>query len=210
MTDEIAEYLASGSVERPEGADRLDRVRRLLGDEATWSEAPHEVEERVLDSIITESRAMARPTNFTSGRRSMMTVAVIGAAAVVALALGLLGVFERPDETVVAMQGTDLEATATGVATLRPNDSGWWIRLDVDGLPAAAAGTYYEGWVWSDDGEGVSVGTFHLRGGGSPVTLWSGVDPADYPSLWVTLEDEDGDPSASDRVVMRGRIATDS
>jgi hypothetical protein len=31
------------------------------------------------------------------------------------------------------------------------------------------------------------------------------VDPADYPAIWVTLETEDGDPAASDRIVMWGR-----
>jgi hypothetical protein len=35
------------------------------------------------------------------------------------------------------------------------------------------------------------------------------VDPAAYPSLWVTLETEDGDPAASERVVMRGRAPID-
>jgi hypothetical protein len=51
----------------------------------------------------------------------------------------------------------------------------------------------------------VSIGTFHLRGDPEPIVLWSGVDPASYPAIWVTLEDEDGDPSASESVVMRGR-----
>jgi hypothetical protein len=60
--------------------------------------------------------------------------------------------------------------------------------------------------MWNDEGEGVSIGTFHLRGGEEPVILWSGVDPADYPAIWVTREPEDGDPGASDQVVMRGRI----
>jgi hypothetical protein len=59
--------------------------------------------------------------------------------------------------------------------------------------------------VWSDDGEGVSIGTFHLRGGDESVMLWSGVDPTDYPSIWVTLEDEDGDATASGVVLLRGR-----
>ena len=31
------------------------------------------------------------------------------------------------------------------------------------------------------------------------------LDPADYPAIWVTLEEEDGDPAASEQVVMRGR-----
>jgi len=117
---------------------------------------------------------------------------------------GLLGVFSSPDEQVVAIAGTELQPDATGQAAIRQTESGWWIRLDVEDLPAADDGTYYEGWVWNDEGEGVSIGTFHFRGGERSVVLWSGVDPADYPAIWVTLEDEDGDPSASDRVVMRG------
>jgi hypothetical protein len=28
----------------------------------------------------------------------------------------------------------------------------------------------------------------------------------EYPSIWVTLEDEDGSAVASDRVVMKGRM----
>ena len=78
-------------------------------------------------------------------------------------------------------------------------------QVSPSNLPAADRGTYYEGWVWNDDGQGVSIGTFHLRGGNESVVLWSGVDPEDYPSIWVTLEDEDGDPAASERVVLRGR-----
>jgi hypothetical protein len=118
--------------------------------------------------------------------------------------MGLLGVFSSPDEDVRAIAGTELEPAATGEVAIREAESGWWIRLDFVDLPAAADGTYYEGWVWNGDGHGVSIGTFHLRGDEQSVVLWSGVDPADYPAIWVTLEDEDGDPGASDRVVMRG------
>jgi hypothetical protein len=89
---------------------------------------------------------------------------------------------------------------------VKPTDAGWWIRLDVTDLPPAPDGMYYEGWVWSDAGEGVSIGTFHLRGGDAPVVLWSGVPLAEYPSIWVTLEDEEEGPEASDLVVMTGRL----
>jgi hypothetical protein len=89
---------------------------------------------------------------------------------------------------------------------VRSTDAGWWIRLDVTGLSPAPQGKYYEGWVWSDDDDGVSIGTFHLRGGDAPVVLWSGVPLADYPSIWVTLEDEEGGPEASDLVVLTGRL----
>jgi hypothetical protein len=36
--------------------------------------------------------------------------------------------------------------------------------------------------------------------------LWSGVDVADYPAIWVTLEDEGAGPEASDRIMMKGRV----
>jgi hypothetical protein len=110
------------------------------------------------------------------------------------------------DDTILAMVGTEIEAGAGGTAAVRPTGSGWWIRLDLTGLPPAPEGSYYEGWVWSDDGEGVSIGTFHLRNDQGPVILWSGVEMEEYPSIWVTLEDEDGSAVASDRVVMKGRM----
>jgi hypothetical protein len=136
-----------------------------------------------------------------------LVAAVLGsAAAVVALMLATVSVLDSVDETVVAMTGTDLEAAAVGRADLRPTGCGWWIRLDVNGLPPAPEGSFYEGWVWSDDGEGVSIGTFHLRGGDSPVVLWSGVEMADYPSIWITMENEGDGPEASGLVVMTGRM----
>ncbi|HEY6634555.1 MAG TPA: anti-sigma factor, partial [Acidimicrobiia bacterium] len=140
-------------------------------------------------------------------RRVRVYVAsAVGIAALVALILGLSGALGGPEDQIVALEGTEIETSASGEAALRPTGSGWWIRLEVAGLPAADPGTYYEGWMWNDQGEGVSIGTFHLRGGEEPVILWSGVDPAEYPAIWVTREPEDGDPGASDQVVMRGRI----
>lgn len=206
MSEDRAEYLASGSGEEPADHERLDLIRAILGEQATWSEPPPETGDAVLTAIATEAGPVR--THTTKSRRWWPWAAAVAAgAAVIAVVVGLAGVIgDPPNEIVVALAGTELEAGATGEATLGPAGSGWWIRLDVDGLQAAPAGTYYEGWAWSDQGDGVSIGTFHLRGEKGPVTLWSGVDPADYPSIWVTLEDEDGDASASDRVVMRGRI----
>jgi len=129
------------------------------------------------------------------------------AAAVVIAVIGLFAALDgETEEIVMAVEGTELEAEASGRATLVPTGDGWSIRLEVNDLPAAEPGSYYEGWMWNDEGQGVSIGTFHLRGGGETVILWSGVSPDDYPSIWVTHEDEDGDPSASDRVVLRGRL----
>ena len=204
MPDERADYLATGSGADPEDRERLDRIRDILADETTWSEPPPEVADRLIAAIGAAQSDQAE--RLPARRRGpLVAAAVVGVAAIVVLIAGLMGVFSTPVEEVVAIQGTDLQPDASGEAAIRETDAGWWIRLDVDDLPAANEGTYYEGWVWNDDGEGVSIGTFHLRGGDGPIVLWSGVDPADYPAIWVTLEDEDGDPSASDHVVMRGR-----
>lgn len=202
MTDERAEYLATGSRD-PADRGRLDEILALMREDTTWAEPQPEVGDRVIAAIAGMADESPAPRRRRVGAYA---AAVVGIAAVTALVLGLAGVFDAPDEQLVAMEGTEIETSAVGEAALRPTGSGWWIRLEVAGLPAADPGTYYEGWMWNDEGEGVSIGTFHLRGGEEPVILWSGVDPADYPAIWVTREPEDGDPGASDQVVMRGRI----
>lgn len=206
MSDERAEFLESGSGEPPVDHERLREMRGLLSDEATWAEPPPEVGDRVIGAIQDESAGHQQQSSGSRGPR-WVAAGMVAAAAVVAVVIGLVGLFGDGKETLVALEGTDLQAEATGEAVIGEADSGWWIRLDVEGLPAAPDGSYYEGWVWSDDGDGVSIGTFHLRDGDSTVTLWSGVDPANYPAIWVTLEEEDGDASASDRIVLVGTSA---
>ena len=188
----------------PPDAERLDLIRDVLGRHATWAEPPPEVADRLLAAIEAERPPM-EPERASSRRWLGMTAAVVGVAAVTIVVAGLTGAFSSPDEQIVVIAGTELEPTASGEAAIREAESGWWIRLEVEDLPPAEVGTYYEGWVWNDQGDGVSIGTFHLRGDAEPVVLWSGVDPADYPAIWVTLEEEDGDPAASEQVVMRGR-----
>jgi hypothetical protein len=203
--DSRAQYLASGS-DAPPDHERLDLIRQVLAEEATWAEPPP----AVADGLLAALAAAAGPGLSATAERTSrwpLVAAVAGAmVAVVALILGTLAVLDEERVTVVAMSGTELEVSASGSAAVRPNDAGWWIRLDVTGLPPAPDGMYYEGWVWSDADEGVSIGTFHLRGGDAPVVLWSGVPLAEYPSIWVTLEDEEEGPEASDRVVMTGRL----
>lgn len=205
MTDDRANYLASGSGPAPADAERLDLLRDVLGRESTWAEPPPEVADRVFAGIRSETSPPTAPAPSSRPTWLAPLAAVVGLAAVVALVLGLAGVFTPTNEILVAIEGTELHPQASGQAAIQETDAGWWIRLDISDLPPAEDGTYYEGWVWNDQGDGVSIGTFHLRGGDESVALWSGVDPVSYPAIWITLEDEDGDPTASDRIVMRGR-----
>ncbi len=199
--DTRAHYLASGSGTPPADREHLDLVRGVLANPATWEVAPPGVVDGLLTAIKDDAAKTVTP------HRGRAWLGAVGAVAALGLLItGLGAVFEDPTlETVVAISGTDLMPAAEGVATLQPTGSGWYIRLDVEGLPPAPAGSYYEGWVWSED-DGVSIGTFHLRGEPGPVVLWSGVDVADYPAIWVTLEDEGAGPEASDLIMMKGRI----
>ena len=202
--DRRATYLGSGPEAPSPPDDRLDLIRDVLSAEATWAEPlPGTFE------LIAAEVGAGKPELAVSPKRSPRLSPAWGIAAVLVVALfGFLGWLDRPVEaegSLVAMTGTILAPEAQGTALVREAPAGWYIRLEIEGLAAAPEDTYYEGWVWRD-GEGVSIGTFHLRGGFEPVALWSGVDPADYPAISVTLQDEGAGTAASERVVMRGRI----
>jgi len=214
MTDETrAHYLASGAGESSDDLDRLDLIRDVLRGDSTWTEPPPQVLEAVLSALDQNRPAPALGSVGVEERRWPLLTAVIGSAvALIALVLASLSVIDATTaETLVAMTGTELQPAATGRAAIHPTGSGWWIRLELADLPPAPEGSYYEGWVWNDEGEGVSIGTFHMRDGGAdPVVLWSGVDMDSYPSIWVTLEPEDEGPEASGHVVMTGRLPESS
>jgi hypothetical protein len=205
-TDDIRpQYLATGSGESPADHEQLDLIRGVLAASSTWEEPPEGVVDGLLATIAREGHAPVVEKAAKRQRPPWLLAAGI-VAAIALLVIGIVSVFDEPiAETVVAMTGTDLAPAAAGVASLRPTPSGWYIRLDVSGLPAAPEGTYYQGWVWNDD-EGVSIGTFHLRDGDDAVVLWSGVDVAEYPAISVTLEDEGAGPEASERIMMKGRF----
>jgi hypothetical protein len=201
-----SDYLATGSGERPADHEQLDLIRAVLGEASTWSEPPEGVVEGLLAAITREGETSNRePAAVVRSRRPLLVTAA-AVAAITLLVLGVAWVFDEPDtEAVVAITGTDLAPSAAGIATLRPTPSGWYIRLEVSGLPAAPEGSYYEGWVWSEE-QGVSIGAFHLHDVSEPVVLWSGVDVAEYPAIWVTRQDEGAGAEASDRIMMKGRV----
>jgi hypothetical protein len=201
-----ANYLATGTGETPADHEQLDLIRGVLAESPIWEEQPEGVVEGLLATIAREGQPSEADVAAPQPRRPWL-MAAGAVAAISLLVIGIASLSDQPTtETVVAMTGTELAPAAGGVAALRPTPSGWYIRLDVSGLPAAPEGTYYEGWVWSDDNEGVSIGTFHLRSGDDPVVLWSGVSVVDYPAIWVTLQDEGAGAEASDRIMMKGRV----
>ena len=100
---------------------------------------------------------------------------LVAAAAVVALAVGAGVTVElvRDDAQVLTLAGSDIAPGASGTAEIRDTPSGFEVVLDVEGLPAAAEGSYYQAWLKSDAGDLVTIGTFHAREGSDDVVLWS-------------------------------------
>ncbi|HEX6946149.1 MAG TPA: anti-sigma factor [Acidimicrobiia bacterium] len=206
-TEERTSYLETGAGGNLEGADRLDRIRSLLGRAETWAEPPAGLLEDILEATDREpARVMPAP------RRRPRYLPGLSIAAVLAIVLvGLILFLDQgpaeQDDMVVALAGTELAPGARGEARIDETPAGWYIRLQVDGLPPAPEGSYYEGWLWRE-GEGVSIGTFHLRSS-EPIALWSGVSPDEYPVVRITLQDVGGGPAASERVMMAGTILGD-
>jgi Anti-sigma-K factor rskA len=200
---------------KPEESPALPAwVADALAQPAVWAEPPAGLEESVVATIVTErDTAPARAPDRTAvRRRSRMSVTwqlMAVAAAVIVIALGVVlmtGDDAGEEEIALPIAGTELAPNASAQAIVDELAAGVAIRLQVQGLAPAPPGSYYQGWVRSDDGESVSVGTFHLRGGGALVTLWSGVDIDEYQTLTVTLQREGEGAESSGEVVLRGSL----
>lgn len=172
-------------------------VEDLLRQGAVWADVPDGLDRRVL--------AAARGRRGTVVRIPRRRLLLAAAAVLVILAGAGILLTRGPEYVHLELAGTPLAARAHAGVELADTPSGAELLLDVSGLPPAAPGTYYEGWLTGDRGW-VSIGTFHLRRGTDEVVLWSGVELADYPLIAVTVQTEGGGAKSSGRVVLRGEV----
>lgn len=205
--DRVGEYLehgpASGDADVPDGAVH---ARRTLGSPSVWGDPAADGLESVLDRINAE-----RSTGAVAPKRPRRLMMVAAAAVMLLLVGGLAGWLVSEWAPTVGsrhteLAGTELAPGARAVATIREKPGGVAVTLDVSGLPPASPGTYYEGWVKSDRDVRVSLGTFHLRGGGEDIELWAGVDLARYSLITVTIQPEQAGERPPGKVVLRGPI----
>jgi len=149
--------------------------------------------------------AARRAKQERSGRRfTRPAVLVAAAAAVVAVALSAVVVVRNSmtqPRFDVALAATELVPGASGNAIMLKTDSGWEIQLDATGLPRLDGGQFYQAWLRNADGILVPIGTFNE---GTDVILWSGVGPADFPTMTITRESADGDQASSGQRVLVG------
>ena len=198
-------------VDPPELPDEeLDALASMLSSAAVWDDPAPGIEDSLVAEITGEiadrPHAPAAP-----GRSDRRALRLLGAVAVLFLVSGvLIGILVGSDDddgsVVVALAGTELAPAATADAELEDLASGLRVVLDVSDLPPAEPGTYYQGWVRNEDGEAVTIGTFHMRGGDAEIELWAGVSSADYPILTVTIQEEGAGAASSGMVVLRGRL----
>lgn len=199
-------------VDPPELPDEeLDALASMLGSAAVWDDPAPGIEDQIVaeisDEIGARPHAPAPP-----GRSDRRHLRVLGVAAALFLlaGVGIALLFADDDNaTVVALSGTDLAPGATADAELEDLASGLRVVLDVSDLPPAEPGTYYQGWVRTEDGDAVTIGTFHMRGGDAEIELWAGVSSDEYPIITVTLQEEGAGAESSGMVVLRGRLDAD-
>ena len=204
----LAEYLERGAEEpgpyAPDAAsaDAARRLRALLADPDGWAEPPAGLLGQILAGTGTGTGSAAGRDDRRRQIQMRRTVRA-GAAALLAAAAVVIGIVvtRGPATTDVALAGTRLAPAASATAKLHATPSGLAIELDVSGLPPSPPGYYYQAWMKGPRGL-VTVGTFHLRGGPGTVELWSAVSLADYPTITVTREPEDGNPASSGQVVL--------
>ena len=135
---------------------------------------------------------------------------LLGAAAVlVALLLGVGAFTIGRDRDAGRGQTVALGAPAAGGATaearMRGTGDDQVMTMTAKGLPRPPAGAYYEVWLVGEGGQDLPVGVLAPDGEG----VWSlpAEVAARYRAIDVTLEPADGDPSRSDRTVLRGSYA---
>ena len=160
--------------------------------------------------------ASTAPTKRRWRGAAALTAAAATAGLLVGLGLGALpgsspGVGESPGQpgrgepTVQAQVSLQPlgDIRAEGSAVLTEESGRRSIEVVITGLPAAAAGAYYEVWL-IDRGVArlVSLGPLDAERTTFPVP--AGLDLAAYPVLDVSVETFDGDPGHSSDSVVRG------
>ena len=189
-------------------ADELNELAALLASPSLWEDPIAGLDDRILQEVSAE--VVARPRMPSApGRSDRRYPWPIGAVAALFLLLGVgIGFLAQggDDAEVVALAGTELAPEASATAELDETPQGLRVLLTVSKLPAAEDGTYYQGWLRNDEGDAVTIGTFHLRGGDGEVELWAGVLGDAYPIITVTLQQEGEGSESSGVVVLRGRL----
>lgn len=231
--DAFARRLADALDRRAEGAPTDIRdmdaetaaVLAQLRAPSAWSAPPPDLRVRILAAAAEKTSAplpepapvaeQAAPVVVPFQRRAsrwrrLAISGPVAAAAAVAFTFAVLAVDDMvnaPERGVTYEgSGTPLAPEADAEVSVRPSAAGFSVVIDARNLPAAAPGSYYAAFLSGPRGV-VPLGSFHGRRSGNPITMWSGVDPKDYPDFTVTLQREGDSPEPSDQVVLEATLS---
>jgi anti-sigma-K factor RskA len=197
-------------------AELGDLVRRARAEEIEWEPPPEGLWDRIAASLEAEPATAPEPVPANepaaeadvvpiAGRRRSWWLAVAAAAAVVAVgvtaALALGG--DGDDTRVVsAVELERLGPSGSGRAELVDHDGSLQLRVDTSELDAGDG--YLELWLIDPSvSRLVSLGPLRPDG---VYDVPTGVDPAEFPIVDVSVEPIDGDPTHSGQSVLRGQL----
>ncbi len=141
-------------------------------------------------------------------QRRSVAVALTAVAAVVLAVVGVGWVVTRDEPTPPVasfrMEALDDRAGAPVAGTIVDTDTGPRVEVDLDTLPPPPDGTFYELWLLDlDAGRLVSLGPVEQQ---DSFAVPAAVDVGDYPTIDVSVEPADGDPTHSSDSVLRGPV----
>jgi len=187
------------SLDPDETAD-LTLLADLLADPSTWAEPRAGLEDDVVQAV-----AESEGTHSSRRLKRSWLVASAAVAASLAIVAGVASTQRSPQNDFAArLSATSLAPGARATAAIRPEDAGFRVYLDAHALPRLGATEYYEAWLKNGTDTGVPIGTF--SSGEGDVTLWSGVSPAAFSTITVTIEQADNNQASSGRVVLAGGV----
>src|SRR5262249_34392570 len=153
-------------------------------DGAIWAEPRAGLEDDVLRAIADAPLAPARRDRT---RVRQVLIGVGAAVAAIAIVFAIVGTTGRSHNAYDAeLTATQLAPAAHASAGITHASTGFHITLDSKGLPALTPDQYFEAWLKNAQGAGVPIGTFSSSSG--RVELWSGVSPASFMTIAITIE----------------------
>ena len=166
--------------------------------EVVWEAPPEQLWDRIAVAVE-EPPAAVEP--LARRRRTWWTVGA-AAAAIAVVAVAAL-VLRRDNADVIAeVELEQLDDSGSGRAELLDRNGSYQMRVETEGLDPADG--YLELWLLDSSATRlVSLGP--LRDDGL-YDVPTGVDPAEFPVVDVSVEPVDGDPTHSGQSVLRGQL----
>jgi anti-sigma-K factor RskA len=183
--------------------ERIRRTHALL--QATADVAPPP---ELKDRVLAQARGEI-PARSGGGWWFWVSAAAAAALLVVAvLGVGLFRAITDDSSSGVPLTATALAPEAGGEARVEEVGENFQVELEVWSMPELREDEYYEMWYYAEeDGGRISCGTFRVGSEGrTTVNLTAPASAGDYPEIEITREADDGDPEASDEVVLEGKL----